>query len=312
MSEGPAAVPATSDVLKLKQVPLFSRMDDAEIADVRAIMEINSFAPGQVIFREGEPGEHFHVITDGHVQFLTQDAGGHELVLDETGPGGYFGELSMLTGEPRAVRVRAADQVKTLALDRTAFINFLLAHPHAAIDVLAVLSRRLHRSDQMLRQSVSKNVNVIEEERMTFGQRLADGFATMMGSWGFIIIQSIILAVWVIYNGWATHHNNVYPDHKWFVWDEYPFIFLNLALSFQAAYAAPIIMMSQNRAADKDRLAAEVDHKVNLKAEVGIGLIMQRLDDLERGMHFNHQEQCALLRSPASNGGAQREPGRCI
>jgi uncharacterized membrane protein len=305
-ASAPAAHAATSDVFKLKQVPLFSRMDDAEIVDVRAIMEVNTFAPGQVIFREGEPGEHFHVITDGHVQFLTQDAGGHELVLDETGPGGYFGELSMLTGEPRAVRVRAVDQVQTLALDRTAFINFLLAHPHAAIDVLAVLSRRLHRSDQMLRQSVSKNVNQIEDERMTFGQRLSDGFATLMGSWSFIAIQSVIVVLWIAFNVIATVHNRAHPDAHWFVWDEYPFTFLNLALGFEAAYAAPIIMMSQNRAADKDRLAAEIDHKVNLKAELGIGLIMQRLDDLERGMHFNHQEQCALLRSPGTNDGPQR------
>jgi CRP/FNR family transcriptional regulator, cyclic AMP receptor protein len=274
-----------TDNEQLKQVPLFSTMDAQEIADVRAIMEQNTYAPGQVIFREGEPGEHFHVIVDGHVQFLTMDAAGQELVLDEAGPGGFFGELSMLTGEPRAARVRAVEHVKTLALD-----------------VLTVIGRRLYRTDALIRSSVSKNVNQIADENKTLGQRLADGFASMMGSWSFILWQSAILAVWVTYNGIATYHNANHPDHKWFAWDEYPFIFLNLALSFQAAYAAPIIMMSQNRAADKDRLAVDIDHKVNLKAEMEIGLIMRRLDDLERGMHFNHQEQCALLR--AGNGKA--------
>ena len=86
-------------------------------------------------------------------------------------------------------------------------------------------------------------------------------------------------------------------------WDEYPFIFLNLALSFQAAYAAPIIMMSQNRSSDKDRLAAEIDHQVNIKAEVKTGLIMARLDDIERSMHFLHHEQCSLLQhgKPSTN-----------
>ena len=131
----------------------------------------------------------------------------------------------------------------------------------------------------------------------------ADGFATMMGSWGFILIQSAILAVWVIWNVIAGLHNQRHPESHWFLWDEYPFIFLNLALSFQAAYAAPIIMMSQNRAASKDRLAVDIDHQVNVKSEVEINLIMRRLDDLERGMHFNHQEQCNLLRGDGNGRG---------
>ena len=294
-----------TEIEKLKQVPLFSTMDEQEILGVRQIMEQNNFAPGQVILREGEPGEDFHVILEGNVEFLTQDAGGGEVLLDEAGPGGFFGELSMLTGEPRSARVRAVGPVKTLALDRHEFTQFLLKHPHAAIDVLTVLGRRLHRSDQLIRKSVSQNVNQIEEKRMTFGQRLSDSFAAMMGSWKFIIVQSMLLAVWVSWNAVAGIHNTNHPDHKWFLWDEYPFIFLNLALSFQAAYAAPIIMMSQNRSAGKDRVAAEVDHNVNLKAEVEVGLIMRRLDDLEQSIHHNHQEACRVFRgsgvSPQSN-----------
>src|SRR5262249_49906615 len=153
-----------------------------------------------VILREGDAGENFHVIIEGSVQFLTQSGSGEELVLDEAGPGGFFGELSMLTGEPRSARVRAVTQVRTLALDRQEFLDFLMAHPHASIDVLAVIAKRLYRSDQLLRQSVSKNVNVLADEKMTFGQRLSDGFAAMMGSWSFILWQSAILTVWVIYN----------------------------------------------------------------------------------------------------------------
>jgi uncharacterized membrane protein len=294
MSDATPSAAAPNDIDQLREVPLFSKMDDQEIAELRAMMAVNSFAPGQVIFREGEPGDHFHIVTEGHVQFLTQDATGHELVLDDTGPGGFFGELSMLTGEPRSARVRAVDRVRTLSLEREHFLNFLRTHPHASIDVLSVLGRRLYRSDQLLRQSVSKNVNQIVQERQTFGQRLADGFAALMGSWTFILVQSVICALWLIYNPVAEKLG-------WYHWDPYPFTFLNLVLGFLAAYAAPIIMMSQNRAADKDRLAVEIDHKVNLKAEVEIGLILRRLDDLERSMHFNHQEQCRLLRTPDGN-----------
>jgi CRP/FNR family cyclic AMP-dependent transcriptional regulator len=285
----------SNEIQELRNVPLFSTMDDNEIAGILAIMDENSFAPGQVIMREGEPGDYFHVITEGNVEFLTQDASGKELVLDSAGPGGFFGELSMLTGELRSARVRAVDAVKTLALDRAEFYEFLMKQPHAAIDVLTVIGRRLHRTDRLLRERTNIDANKLDEERQTFGMRLSDGFAAVMGSWSFIIWQSCILAVWVAYNGFATYHNN-HADSKWWLWDEYPFIFLNLALSFQAAYAAPIIMMSQNRAANKDRLVADIDHKVNIKAETEVSLIMSRLDDLERSVHHNHKETRELVK----------------
>ena len=130
--------------------------------------------------------------------------------------------------------------------------------------------------------SVSRNVNEVADEEQTFGQRIADGFASLMGSWTFIIVQTLILAFWVIIN--------ILQATRMIHWDEYPFIFLNLALSFQAAYSAPIIMMSQNRSSEKDRLAAEIDHQVNVKAEVKTGLIISRLDDLERGIHALHEK----------------------
>ncbi len=106
--------------------------------------------------------------------------------------------------------------------------------------------------------------------KLTPGQRVADLVASVMGSWSFIIIQSILLAIWVSLN--VTSY--------FFHWDEYPFILLNLALSFQAAYAAPIIMMSQNRQQDIDRRSAEDDHVINVKAELEIELLHQKIDVL--------------------------------
>ena len=106
--------------------------------------------------------------------------------------------------------------------------------------------------------------------RLTAGQRIADTVAQTMGSWRFIIIQSVLLAAWITLNVTAFIRQ----------WDPYPFILLNLALSFQAAYAAPFIMMSQNRQQDIDRKAAESDYKINIKAELEIELLHQKLDQL--------------------------------
>jgi len=106
--------------------------------------------------------------------------------------------------------------------------------------------------------------------QLTLGQHIADSVAANMGSWRFIIIQSIILLIWIVLNVTAWIQQ----------WDPYPFILLNLALSFQAAYAAPFIMMSQNRQQDVDRQKAENDFKVNVKAELEIELLHQKIDQL--------------------------------
>jgi uncharacterized membrane protein len=105
---------------------------------------------------------------------------------------------------------------------------------------------------------------------LTLGQRIADRVAATMGSWNFIIVQSALLAVWIVLNVTAFIQK----------WDPYPFILLNLALSFQAAYAAPFIMMAQNRQQDIDRKEAENDHQVNIKAELEIELLHQKIDEL--------------------------------
>lgn len=135
-------------------------------------------------------------------------------------------------------------------------------HLHEGEVTLLNELRRLRRS---LRQKHSPT-----DDDLTTGQRVADNVAAGMGSWRFIIIQTMLLTIWVILNvtAWVR------------AWDPYPFILLNLALSFQAAYAAPIIMMAQNRQQDIDRKAAENDYKINIKAELEIELLHQKLDQL--------------------------------
>ena len=153
--------------------------------------------------------------------------------------------------------------------------------------------RHVHRHKPVI------NINRVDAEKLTSGQRIADRLATVMGSWAFIIIQSIILMFWISLNVLA------YINH----WDPYPFILLNLALSFQAAYAAPIIMMSQNRQAAKDRLMAEQDYVVNIKAEEEVKSIMAHLEqqdevmiDILRRIESQHQVIMGKLEIPQPDG----------
>ena len=272
--------------IELQEVPLFSEMDEQEVAGIRAIMEEMKFNPGQVIIREGDTGSLFYVITEGRAEVIIHDANGSDVILHEAGPGDFFGELSMLTNEPRTARVRATEHLTTLVLERDEFFDFLRTHASAAIDVLVELGGRLHKNDELLRRMASRNVNEMEEEQMTIGQRVADKVADTIGSWPFIITQTLILTVWIILNVAAGSITG---------WDPYPFILLNLMLSFQAAYSGPVIMMSQNRQSDKDRLAAEIDHQVNTKAELEINNLVRRLDELELSVEDHHSELKTLL-----------------
>jgi uncharacterized membrane protein len=124
---------------------------------------------------------------------------------------------------------------------------------------------------------------------MTFGQRVADKVADTIGSWRFIITQTVILTVWIALNSLAQ------INHWGWAWDIYPFILLNLALSFQAAYSGPVIMMSQNRQSLKDRLAAEVDHQVNTKAEIEINNLIRHVEELTLRVEENHAEAKRLM-----------------
>ena len=144
------------------------------------------------------------------------------------------------------------------------------------MNIVQNISHKLHDEEYALLQKLREKRRArashpeFTEPKLSFGARVADGVAAMMGSWPFIIVQSCILISWMVLNivGWINH------------WDPYPFILLNLALSFQAAYAAPFIMMSQNRQAEMDRLDARHDYEVNIKAELEIELLHQKIDML--------------------------------
>lgn len=275
------------DIEKLKRVSLFSNMDDTEIAELRKSMQVCRFAPGHVIIREGEPGDSFHVIVEGEVAFVTVDAGGREITLDTAEEGQWFGELSMLTGDPRSARVKAVGAISTLSLDRDAFRAFLLRQPHAALDVLAVIGRRLARADELLRKTASRNVNELMEAKATTWQRTADTIASVSASAPFVCFHLVWFGSWILYN--LVRGENGF--------DPFPFGLLTMVVSLEAIFLSIFVLVSQNRSGEKDRLVADIDHQVNMKAEQQTGLILARLDDLERGMAHMHGEHFAIMKT---------------
>src|SRR5438105_4568696 len=166
----------------LAEIPLFSNMDEEERADLRAIMTERTFQPGQIIMNAGEPGASFYIIERGEVEIWLTDTEGQKVVLDVLGPGKFFGELSMLTGESRSASATSAEELITLELDRDEFFGFLRQRPDAALDVLTELGARLKRTDDILRTRVSRNPNDVQEGHLSIGQRIADLIAEFSGS----------------------------------------------------------------------------------------------------------------------------------
>src|SRR5436189_1445737 len=260
------------DVATLRSVPLFASLDSKATAELGKYLTIHDYPKSATIFRNGDPGDAMYLIDVGKVRINITDADGHVVTLAELGPGDFFGEMAMLDGQGRSANATAIEDARLAKLTRDDFLTFMRSDPRVTLEMLTALTQRLRRTDELLRHRVSRNVNQEEALRMTFADRAADTIAEFGGSWKFIIFSMALFAVWV-----AT--NTILLTRKPF--DPYTFILLNLALNMITALQAPIIMISQNRQAHKDRLRANLDYQVNLKNELLLSDIIRRLDEIE-------------------------------
>jgi len=258
------------DPTELRHVPLFALLDDEEAAVLAAQVEVKRFAPRQRIYKIGDPPQHAYVMMEGAVRVTTVDEDHQEVLIDQPGHGDFFGFASMLEETPHQTNAVAMEDTTCLEVSRDDIAVLLQRKPLAGMDMLTVIGRQFHATQQLVRVRASRNANEVIEEESTLGQRLADSVASFGGSWTFIILFSVVL---VIYAG-----VNVALSGR--AWDPYPFILLNLFLSMLAALQAPVIMMSQNRQDMKDRLRGELDYAVNRRAGTDIQGLANKLNFL--------------------------------
>jgi CRP/FNR family cyclic AMP-dependent transcriptional regulator len=261
------------DAATLRSVPLFSSLDSKATAELGEYLTLHDYPPAATIFRSGDPGDAMYLIDVGKVRISITDADGALVTLAELGPGDFFGEMSMLDGQGRSATATAMENARLAKLTRDDFLLFMRSDPRVTLELLTALTARLRRTDDLLRHRVSRNLNQEEEARLTIADRLADKIAEFGGSWKFIIAFMVFLSAWVMVNTWVLVSG---------AFDPYPFLLLSTALNMLAALQAPIIMMSQNRQAHKDRLRANLDYQVNLKNELLLSDIIRRLDELKK------------------------------
>ena len=262
-------------------VPMFETLDSVQAGALASLLRSVSFTAGEVIFRHRDPGDSMYIVRSGQVRIWVVDEDLKEVTLAELGPGAFFGELSMLDGSSRSANATAAEASELLRLSKSDFHEFMLKNPVVALSMMSELGTRLRQTTQLVSQRATRNLNEEIEERMSLGERISDRIASFGGSWPFIFLFSGVLLAWICLNLFLVWKNTGGPFNDNGSFDPYPFIALNLMLSMTAAFQAPIIMMSQNRAGKKDRLAAEIDFKVNLKSEMMLEELTRRMDRLQ-------------------------------
>ena len=278
----------------IRSVPLFASLDDKAARELRDLLRTREAAAGAVLFRAGDQGDAMYLIESGRIRISISDDDEKEIVLAELAQGDFFGEMAIIDGKQRSADAGVTEDARLAVLSRESFLRFIRNNPTVALEMLSATFSRLRRTDKMLQQRVSRNVNEEQAKRMTLSDRAADAIAEFGGSWKFIGAAIGIIIAWIVFNSVILFRG----------FDPAPYQMLNLAMGIIAGLQAPIIMMSQNRQSGKDRLRADLDFQVNLKNEIALTEVLRRLDVLESErlplLFAEQNNRIAELKTPAS------------
>jgi len=259
-----------ADAALLAEIPFFHFLDDGERVSLAAQLEEVQVPEGQVLFNYGEPGDCLYVIRSGKAEVFFKDDTGTRIVLEVAGSGDVVGELSLLDGGPRTASVVVTEKLDALRLDRTDLDQFLRTHPAAAIDLMSSMGRRLRVSAERLRHTASRNVNVEAEDKRTTVQKAADWIADFSGSIPFLLLHVGFFAAWILLNVPRI------PGAPMF--DPFPYGLLTMVVSLEAIILSVFVLLSQNRQVAKERIRSDIEYEVNIKAEMEVAHLHEKVD----------------------------------
>jgi uncharacterized membrane protein len=261
-----------TDSSLLAEVPFFHLLDEHERDVLAAQLEATSLPAGTLLWEYGDPGGVMYVVRTGCVELFTRDDTGERIVLESVGPGEVFGELSLLDGGSRTASAVVIEDLEALEVDRDDLDQFLRLQPGAALDLLGAMGKRMRRSVELLRHTASRNVNVEAADTRTAVQKVADWISEFSGSIPFLMIHVVVFALWILLNvAWVPHAP---------MFDPFPFGLLTMVVSLEAIILSVFVLLSQNRQAAKDRIRGDIEYDVNLKAELEIAHLHEKVDRL--------------------------------
>lgn len=241
-----------------------------------ASMNVARVEAHQTIFWRGDDGDSFFLISHGQVVVTVPNDEGEHVTLDTLGPGGFFGEISLLDGGTRTATVRTTQPCELYVLKRDDFHSFLRQRPEVSIEILTVMGQRQRASTEALRGMKNPNL-AFEQSRNTLWQYVADFIARVAATQWFLLVHIAWFASWIGINLLGRTH--VLPD-EW-VFDPFPFGLLTMVVSLEAIFLSIFVLVSQGRQSEKDRLRTDLDYQVNVKAQTEIMGLTRKLDRIE-------------------------------
>jgi uncharacterized membrane protein len=258
----------------LRQIPLFELLDDDELAALAAQLDQKHVWAGQMVFSAGDPGGMMYIVQSGKVEVFIKDNSGEQVRLGEFEHGEMFGELSLLDNEPRSANAKAVEETLLFVVDRNDLEILFKSHLHAAFDVMAMLGRRIREADRLVgSRVVARNANEEMGQPTNFGERLSDFLTRVAGDIRFVYFNFTWFAIWMILN------TSIIPGLVPF--DPFPFGLLTMIVSLEAIFLSLFVLISQNRQAARDKVRNDIEYDVNIKAELEIKDLHDKLDQLQ-------------------------------
>ncbi len=256
----------------LASVPFFALLDDQERATLAERIDEVSFPAGHTLFNRGDPGDSLYVVLSGVVEMWFKNDTGDRIVLETARAGDFFGEISLLDGGPRNTAALVNEDATMLVVDRGDLDEFFRLRPAAALDLLAATGRRLRETSNLLARTASRDINDEMADKRTAVMKVADWISEFSGSIPFLAIHLVIFFVWIVLN--------VRPlrETRFGGFDPFPFGLLTMVVSLEAIILSVFVLLSQNRQVARDRVRNDIEYAVNLKAELEIAHMHEKVD----------------------------------
>ena len=263
------------DASILNEIEHLRELNPEEKAALADKIDLLRYSTGQSVFNYGDPGHALYIVRSGEVEIYVKNDQGEKIVLETSQPGDIFGEVALLDGGTRTAWVSALGDVELLRLDREHFEAYVRQCTPAALNLLSVAARRLRKSDEVIRRTVTRNVNDVAAEQGTIFTRLADAVPSFTGSIASLALHAIFLG------GWIAINLSVLGNIKAF--DPYPFEFLSVMVSLEAIFLTLFVLTSQNRQRTRDRIRSDIEFESSINTETKIAYLHEKIDKLTEG-----------------------------
>lgn len=261
-----------ADPQLLNGVPLFELLDEQERATLAERMDTVHFKAGTTLFHRGDPGDSLYVLRSGEVEIFFKNDTGERILLETARAGDFFGEVSLLDAGPRTASAYVTQDVEAVEVDREDLAELMKIRPGAAMELLTATGRRLRETNEKLRRTASRNVNVETEDKRSTVMKVADWISEFSGSLEFLFIHIGIFFTWIVLNSG--------PLARFGGFDPFPYGLLTMCVSLEAIILSVFVLLSQNRQVARDRVRNDIEYDVNLKAELEIAHLHEKFDHL--------------------------------